>query len=141
MKKSLFILMAVLGLFSCKKAPEAVSVPFEKVEHHFAIVDGPETRKITDQETFDRMFSIGYTMGIQQEPLDFSKEFVIAVINAVTDEETKLSPVSLVMENGTLVYTYSVEIGEKTASISKPILLIRVDKQYDASVQFIKVQK
>ena len=32
MKKSLFILMAVLGLFSCKKAPEAVSVHFIKVQ-------------------------------------------------------------------------------------------------------------
>ena len=133
--------MAVIGLFSCKKAPEAVSVPFEKVENHFALVDGPEERKISDQETFDRMFDVGYTMGAQQTPLDFSKEFVIAVINAVTDEETKLSPVSLVMENGTLVYTYSVKIGEKMSSLSKPILIIRVDKQYDASVHFIKVQK
>lgn len=142
MKKIVFILFAVIGLFSCKKAPEAVSVPFEKVENHFAIVDGPKTLKITDQETFDRTFNVGYTMGTQQQaPLDFGKEFVIAVINPVTDERTTLAPVSLVRENDKLVFTYSEQIGEKMSSTSTPILIIRVDKQYDASVQFVKVQK
>lgn len=141
MKKSLFILMAVLGLFSCKKAPEAVSVPFEKVESHFAIVNGPKTLKISDQETFERTFNPGYTMGTQQEPLDFSKEFVIAVINPLTDERTTLAPVSLIQENDKLVFTYSEQIGEKMTSTSTPTLIIRVDKQYEAPVEFVKVQK
>ena len=141
MKKSLFILMAVIGLFSCKKAPEAVSVPFEKFENHFAIVEGPKTLKITDQETFERTFNPGYTMGTQQEPLDFGKEFVIAVINPLTDERTTLAPVSLIQENDKLVFTYSEQIGEKMTSTSTPTLIIRVDKQYEAPVEFIKVQK
>ena len=142
MKKSLFILMAVLGLFSCKKAPETVSVPFEKLESHFALVEGPKTLKITDQETFERTFNPSYNMGTTpQAPLDFSKEFVLAVINPVTDERTTLAPVSLVLENDKLVFTYSEQIGEKVSYTSSPCLIIRVDKQYDASVQFVKVQK
>ena len=134
--------MAVLGLFSCKKAPETVSVPFEKLESHFALVEGPKTLKITDQETFERTFNPSYNMGTTpQAPLDFSKEFVLAVINPVTDERTTLDPVSLVLENDKLVFTYSEQIGEKVSYTSSPCLIIRVDKQYDASVQFVKVQK
>ena len=141
MKKTLLILLAVIGLCSCKKAPDAVTVPFEKVEHYFSIVDGPISRKIMDQATFDSMFDIGYTMGIQQEPLDFGKEFVIAVVNTSTDVQTKLTPVSLVKENGNLVFTYNEKLGEKTGTISRPILIVRVNKQYDAPLQIIRIQE
>ena len=142
MKKTALILLAVIGLLSCKKEPETVSVPFEKVDHYFATteVSSPTTRKIMDQETFDGMFSAAFSMNNPQAPLDFSKEFVIAVVNPTTDEITKLNPVSLVKEKGSLVYTYSEQIGEKTESTRRPCLLIRVDKQYDAPLQVVKVQ-
>ena len=79
MKKTALILLAVIGLIACKKEPEAVSVPFEKLEHYFSITDvtSPTSRKITDQETFDGLFNYGAVMGDQQAPLDFTKEFVI----------------------------------------------------------------
>ena len=142
MKKTALILLAVIGLIACKKEPETVSVPFEKLEHYFSITDvtSPTSRKITDQETFDGLFNYGAVMGDQQAPLDFTKEFVIAVVNPATDEQTKLSPVSLEKKNDNLVFTYSEIIGEKMSSITKPTLLIRVDRQYDAPLQVIKVQ-
>ena len=142
MKKTALILLAVIGLIACKKEPEAVSVPFEKLEHYFSITDvtSPTSRKITDQETFDGLFNYGAVMGDQQAPLDFTKEFVIAVVNPATDEQTKLSPVSLEKKNDNLVFTYSEIIGEKMSSITKPTLLIRVDRQYDAPLQVIKIQ-
>ena len=142
MKRTALILLAVIGLFSCKKEPEAVSVPFEKLDHYFATIEvtSPTTRKIMDQETLDEMFSPAFSMTNPQAPLDFSKEFVIAVVNPTTDEATKLNPVSLVKEKDGLVYTYSEKIGEKTGSTRRPCLLIRVDKQYDAPLQVIKVQ-
>ena len=142
MKRIVMILLAVIGLLSCKKEPETISVPFEKLDHYFATTDvsSPTSRKIMDQETFDSMFGSAFTMNNSQAPLDFTKEFVIAVINPSTDEETKLTPVSLVKEKGDLVFTYSEKIGEKTSSIRKPTLLIRVDKQYDAPLQVVKVQ-
>ena len=139
MKKTLLILLAVIGLCSCKKAP--VPVPFEKVEHYYATVDGPVSRKITDQQTFNGMFDVAFSGGTPQAALDFGKEFVIAIINAVTDKQTTLAPVSLVKENGNLVFTYSEQIGGKETYTTRPILLIRVAKQYDAPLQVIKVQK
>ena len=110
------ILLAVIGLLSCKKVPETISVPFEKLDHYFATIDvsSPTSRKIMDQETFDSMFGAAFSMSNPQAPLDFTKEFVIAVVNHTTDEITKLTPVSLVKENGNLVFTYNEQIGEKT---------------------------
>lgn len=142
MKKTALILLAVIGLIACKKEPATVSVPFEKLEHYFATseVSSPTSRKIMDQETLDSMFGYGAVMGDSQAPLDFTKEFVIAVVNPATDEQTKLSPVSLEKKNDNLVFTYSEIIGEKMSSITKPTLLIRVDRQYDAPLQVIKVQ-
>ena len=36
MKRIVIILLAVLGLLSCKKEPETISVPFGKLDHYFA---------------------------------------------------------------------------------------------------------
>ena len=141
MKKTLLTLLAVIGLCACKKTPDTVSVPFEKVEHYFAIIDGTASRKITDQATFDSMFDVGYVMGVQQEPLDFGKEFVIVIVNPQTDEKTTLTPVSLVKTKDGLVFTYNEIIGEKTGTYRKPILIIRVDKKYDAPLQIIRIQQ
>lgn len=144
MKKTLLILLAVIGLCSCKKTPEAVSVPFAKVESYFSIgeVSSPMTRKIMDQTTFDNWFGAAFTMGSQQDLLDFGKEFVIVVVNPATDERIRLSPVSLVKENGNLVFTYSEQIGERMeGSITRPSLVVRVEKQYDAPLQVIRIQQ
>ena len=142
MKRIVMILLAVIGLLSCKKEPETISVPFEKLDHYFATTDvsSPTSRKIMDQETFDSMFGSAFTMNNSQAPLDFTKEFVISVVNPTTDEITKLTPVSLVKENGNLVFTYNEQIGEKTEATTRHCLLIRVDKQYDAPLQVVKVQ-
>ena len=142
MKKILFILLAVIGLVSCKKTPDTVAVPFETVQHYFSIttVTSPTSHKIMDQATFESLFDAGFTMDSQQAPLDFSKEFVIAIVYPVTDVQTKLAPVSLMKENNSLVYTYSVTKGQKMSSTSRPSLLIRVDKKYDAPLQVIEVQ-
>lgn len=142
MKKNLLLLLAVIGLVSCKKAPETVSVPFEKLEHYFAIVDvpSPVTRKITDQAVFDGLFDVGYVMGSQQAPLDFGKEFVIAVMYPPTYEETSITPVSLVKGKDGLVFTYGEKIGVIKSSSSRPCLLLRVDKQYDEPLQVVMVK-
>ena len=66
MKRIVMILLAVIGLLSCKKEPETISVPFEKLDHYFATIDvsSPTSRKIMDQETFDSMFGAAFSMSI-----------------------------------------------------------------------------
>lgn len=141
MKKILLLLLAAVSLCACKKTPETISVPFEKMDYYFAAVEASVARKIVDQDTFDNLFGVAFTMGMQVETLDFGKEFVIGIINPPTDEKTTLTPVSLVKTGDGLVFTYSEQIGEKMGSTMKPSLVIRVDKQYDAPLQIIKIQK
>ena len=142
MKKILCILLAVIGLFSCKKESESVSVPFETAKNYFAYVDvtSPTTRKIMDETTFDGLFGAAWTMGSEETPLDFSKEFVITVVYPPTDERTTLVPISLKKEKDALIFTYSEKIGEKMGTTSRPFLIVRVDRKYDAPLQVIKVQ-
>ena len=142
MKKILIILFAALGLFSCKKTPESVSVPYETAQNYFAYVDvsSPTTRKLMDLASFESMFDYAWTMGSEETPLDFDKEFVIAVVHPSTYDRTTLAPVSLVKENGSLIFTYSEKIGEKQSSSRRPFLIVRVARQYDAPLQVIKVQ-
>jgi hypothetical protein len=75
MKKTALILLAVIGLISCKKEPETISVPFEKLEHFFSTTEATSsfTRKIMDEATFDSMFGYGAVMGNQQAPLDLRR--------------------------------------------------------------------
>ena len=142
MKKILILLFAALGIFSCKKTPDAISVPYETANNYFAYVDvsSPTTRKLMDQASFESMFDYAWTMGSEETPLDFDKEFVIAVVYPSTYDRTTITPVSLVKEEGSLIFTYSEKIGERLSSSRRPFLILRVDRQYDAPLQVIKVQ-
>lgn len=142
MKKVLIILFAALGLLSCKKTPETISVPYQTAQNYFAYVDvsSPTTRKLMDLASFEGMFDYAWTMGSDETPLDFDKEFVIAVVHPSTYDRTTLTPVSLVKEKDALVFTYSEKIGEKRSSSSRPFLIVRVDRQYDAPLRVVMVQ-
>ena len=64
-------------------------------------------------------------------PVDFGKEFVIAVINPVTDRLTELAPESLREEGGKLVFTYRETVGPSKSWNMRPLLLVKVDRRYD----------
>ena len=63
--------------------------------------------------------------------MDFANEFVIAVVCPVTDYTTELQASSLREENGTLVFTYRKTVGGQQTWSMQPVLLIKVDKQYE----------
>ena len=65
------------------------------------------------------------------------REFVIAVVNPVTDHTTELQAESLRQENGTLVFTYRKIVGGQQTWSMQPVLLIKVDKEYET--QTVKV--
>ena len=71
-------------------------------------------------------------MGKDGQPtsIDFDQEFVIAVVNPVTDRLTELTPESLREENGELVFTYHETIGERQSWTMQPVLLVKVDRKY-----------
>ena len=108
MNKLIALLAGILTVVSCGVRED---VPFTQLDHYF-FKNGqeiPADPKIDSEEEFSALFGMAAVMGKDgmPTPVDFSKEFVIAVVKPVTDQFTELSPVSLQMSDGELVFTYS----------------------------------
>jgi len=67
----------------------------------------------------------------QPTPVDFGKEFVIAVVNPVTEFHTSLASESLQKTGGQLVFTYAETVGDKQTWTMQPVLLVKVDRQHE----------
>ena len=136
------MMMAFVLMGACKQGGE---VPYTQMQHYFfkngAVI--PEEAKISDAARFERLFGAATVMGEngRPTPVDFTKEFVIAVVCPVTDLTTELQAESLRQENGTLVFTYRKTVGGQQTWSMQPVLLIKVDKKYETrTVQLIRVK-
>ena len=131
MRKIILFLATVLAFASCKQASV---IPFEEVKNYFFRNDAevPENPVIDSAEQFDALFGAAAFMGKggQVTPVDFDREFVIAIVNPVTDCQTELVPESLRMEDGVLVFSYDETIGERQSWTMRPVLLVKVDRKY-----------
>ena len=132
MKRFLLFLAGILALVSCMGQKD---VPFTELDHYFfkngqAVPDHP---KIDTKEAFTSLFGMAPIMGENGKPtsVDFSKEFVIAVVNPVTEFHTELKSESLRVENGELVFTYNETVGEKQSWSMQPILLVKVSRKFE----------
>ncbi len=131
MRRIILFLAAVLAFTSCKQASD---IPFEEVKNYFFLNDAeiPENPVIDSAEQFDALFGAAAFMGKdgQVTPVDFGKEFVIAVVNPVTDCQTELVPESLRKVDGEFVFSYDETIGEQQSWTMQPVLLVKVDRKY-----------
>ncbi len=131
MNKLIALLAGILTVASCSVLKD---VPFTQLDHYF-FKNGqeiPADPKIDTEEEFSALFGMAAVMGKDgiPTPVDFSKEFVIAVVKPVTDQLTELSPISLQMSDGDLVFTYSETTGEKMSWSMQPLLLVKADRRY-----------
>ena len=132
MKRIIPIVVSFLSVLSCS---QATSIPYEEVKNYFFRNDAsiPENPKIDSAEQFGALFGAAAFMGKRREPtpVDFDKEFVIAVVNPITDCLTELAPESLTREGGELVFAYRETVGEKQTWSMQPVLLVKVDRKYE----------
>lgn len=121
-----------------------IDVPFTEAQRYFVkntYKEGQLTNpKISTQENFDKFFGMATTMGPNGKPtpIDFTKQYVIAVIGNVTDKATTLSVNSLKQKGDTITLRYKQLEGEKQSFTIQPLLLLRVDNQFQGSVKAIK---
>ena len=131
MRRILLAAAAVLSMLSCQKASD---IPFEEVKYYFFRNDAeiPESPLIESAEQFESLFGAAAFMGKdgRPTPVDFDKEFVIAVVYPVTDVSTELTPESLRREGRELVLSYLETTGEKQTWSMRPVLLVKVDREY-----------
>ena len=93
----------------------------------------PANPKITTQEEFEKLFGMAAVMGKDGKPteIDFSKQFVVALVRPITDINTEIVPVKVEEQGDTLKYTYEVKTGEKQSFSMQPLSIIILDKQYE----------
>ncbi len=116
------------------------NIPYRVADHYFVsnTVKKLPTAKITTQKEFDELFGCAPVMGKNGEPtpIDFSKEYVIAVSKPETYHSETLTPISLTREKrNRIVFTYKVEIGSKQTYTIVPCLLIIVSKKENGIVK------
>jgi hypothetical protein len=143
MKKVLFAFAAMIALAACGNkhavAPVEIGeasneVTFEVAKNYFFKNDQeiPASPKITTAEEFGKLFGMATTMGEDGKPtpIDFTKQFVLAVVQPVSNLATELTPDRLEEKGDTLFYFYDAKVGEAQTYSTQPISLIILDKKY-----------
>ncbi len=94
--------------------------------------------KITSEKEFNKLFGKAPIMGKkgQPTPIDFSKQYVIAVIDELSYTHEGFNPVSLTKNADKITLTFSKkDVSEGSAQFRRYIILI-VDKKNEGEVEF-----
>ena len=116
----------------------AEEVAFEVAKNYFFKNDQtiPASPKITTEEEFSKLFGMATTMGEDGKPteIDFTKQFVLAIVLPVTDIATEITSVKLEAKGDSLFYTYDVKTGEKQSFTIQPVSIIILDRKFENKV-------
>ena len=143
MKKIFLSIVALLTMTACTShstdaninSEETGEVDYEVAKNYFFKNDQqiPASPKITTEEEFNKLFGMATVMGKDGKPtsIDFTKQFVLAIVLPVTDMATEINPVKVEVKSDSLFYTYDVKTGEKQTFSIQPVSIIILDKQYE----------
>lgn len=134
-------------------ASQAQTIPYTIAQGYFVRndVDSLPLNRIITREQFDSAFGMAAVMGENgmPTPIDFDRQFVIAVDAPVTDRITSIVPVSLefvpapqatanarakIVAGSNIEFTYKVQIGAHQSYSTHPVLILVVDRRYNAPV-------
>ena len=110
---------------------------FVKNTYRYGSLKNP---KIDSQKKFDEIFGVAMVMGNDKPTaIDFSKQYVIAVIEKETNKTTTLIAKSLVKnDKKKIIFEYQIKEGEEQSSSSVPCMLLVVDKKYKGKITLNK---
>lgn len=123
--------------FSMSFGQKNQPIPFTVAYHYFVkntYKNGDLVgNKICSKVVFDKIFGMATVMGKDGQPtnIDFQKQFVIVVINGVSDIPTELIPQKLeLLGKNRLKFTYEIKTGNKGTAMLQAFTMIIVDKKY-----------
>lgn len=144
MKKILFGLALAFGavvlLVGCKKSnvPEGEDVPYIVAQNYFVNgnVEKLDQPIIDNDAEFARTFGMATTMGEDGKPtpIDWEKQFVIAVVLDEASEYVTIEPKKLINTKDGLHFRYSVKTGDEISYSMRPCLIVIVDKKYQSRI-------
>ncbi len=137
-KSLLFIAVIAIAalLASCASSrTQADRVPYKIADRYFFRNDAtiPADPRITTRQQFDSLFGAAAVMGKNGQPteIDFSRQFVIAVVKPQTNVDTALEPIALKTNGSVMTLDYKTVTGEKMSYSIQPCMLLVVDRRYD----------
>ena len=118
---------------------KATSVPFTIGKNFFVknTVESIDKVKLETQEEFNQIFGIATVMGKDGKPtpIDFSKQYVIAISEPTTEFATRIKNITIVKNTeNEIIVDYKVETGEKQTFLTTPCCVLIIDKSYDGIV-------
>lgn len=121
------------------------AVPYTIAQRYFvkSSVKKIDPPKIETAADFDKIFGPAATMGKDGKPtpVDFTKQYVIALMLPETDTNTFIKPLSLVKnDSGNIILNYEIDKGIKQTFTMVPALALIVDKDNNGAV-ILKEQK
>ena len=132
--KRIIALAAVMSLlFVACQNNSKTDIVFCVAKNYFVknTVEKLDNPKIETADKFHEIFGMATTMGQDGKPteIDFTKQYVIAVLLPETDLLTTVEPVSLQRDKaGEITLTYKSVVGHKQSFTTKPNFVIIVDK-------------
>jgi len=115
------------------------NIPFTIAKNYFVhnTVTKIDNQKMETAEKFSEIFGMATTMGAAGKPteIDFSKQFVIAVILPETDMSTTIYPINLVKNtNNEITLHYKSVVGTKQSFTTRPNFILIVDKRENGRI-------
>jgi hypothetical protein len=139
------LLLTTLIATAQKKSASPAKVPFTIANRYFVKNDFQQgmlaNPAIYSREEFEKIFGMATVMGKNgtPTPIDFSKQYVIAVIPPATENSVTLKAVSLLKTGSNITLTYSYKEGKKLTYTSQSFLLLIVNAKYKGTVNTIKI--
>ena len=90
-------------------------------------------RKIINTESeFRAIFGEAAYMGSNGSPtpINFNRQFVLAVVNPVTNRQTQMFPLSVLQNGKAIIFNYQVEKGAKMDYYISPYVAVVLDRPY-----------
>ncbi len=122
-----------------KEEPKMKDLTFTLAKNYFVknTVKKLDDPKIETLEKFNEIFGMAATMSKDGKPtaIDFSKQFVIAVVKPETDFETSLTPIRIQKYKGDEIeLTYKTIVGPKQTFTTRPNMIVIVNKSENGKV-------
>lgn len=138
------LLLTTASCASSNGAAKGESVAYSVANRYFFNngATPPASNKVTDAETFSKLFGMATVMGKNGQPteIDFSKEFVIPVVLPETNRATSIKLGKLVEEGDGLTLYYKVKQGEERSYTIRPMELLIVDGKHAGKRVTLKAQ-
>lgn len=140
----LFLYAFIIILTSCNSnknnIKKEIIVPYKIATGYFVknTVDSSTSLelKIEIEKDFNNLFGYATVMGSNGKPtgIDFSKEYVIAIVKKDTNRETTLEPISFISKDNKLTLSYIVKTGLESTYTTKPLLILVINKKYKGEI-------